>query len=721
MRKNIIFSVVFIIFILSACKTTQKPSGSAHNLTPVFTIDGVPTYQDEFFYAYDKSNKNKGEIEPVEDYLDLYINFKLKVAAARAEGIDTLTVYQEELAGYLKEIQKPYLVTEQTNLQLVEEAYLRLQQEINASHILIRLEDSPSPSDTLQAYQKIQQIKERLEAGEGFSKLARELSEDPSAKNNEGNLGWFTAFQMVYPFESAAYQTNKNEISNVVRTRFGYHLIKVNDKRETLGRIKIAHLMKRFPINASEQDSLAIELEIKEHYKTLRAGGNWFALVAQYSDDLNTMDQGGSLPWFGAGNLPSEMETAAFELSEKGDLSKPVKSPYGWHILKLEDKRGVGSFESMQESLSRRVERDQRSELKASEVISKLKRENNYKRIEESYALIKSKNTYKPEVYKQKELDLTLFQIGEQRFLISDFLRQNLPEMKLENDLSVYEEKKLLEYEEENLENKYPDYKMLRNEYRDGLLLFEIMSQKVWNRINEDSTALRTFYESNQSNYKQEMTLEAAIFTFSDSTTVDRFKKPIRSAYYPLTNEIEWEKESFATVLANIEINDRDTVFIQLKLPNNIDSADSMMLFDQIKAVQANMHALDPIYSDENKIYLQLLSKPNELLAANYDTIKGAVQGIYPAQQALNGVKFANKAQKYVVGLNNEGDIQLNYTFQVFPEQAMNFEEAKPELLGDYQEYLEEEWLKSLKMVHQVLINDKIVNQIKEKVETSSH
>ena len=304
--------IPLLIIFISSCKTAPK-SSTAENTEPLFTIDSLSVYPDEFMYAYQKSNKNKGQIEPIEEYLDLYIDFKLKVTEAKAKGIDTTKAYKNELNGYLEEIKKPYLTAEKVNKALVKETYNRLQQEINASHILIRVDKDANAEDTLKAYQKIKDIKNKFEAGKSFEALAREYSEDPSAKNNNGLLGWFTAFQMVYPFESAAYQTEVGEVSPIIRTQFGYHLIKVNDKRETLGRIKIAHIMKRFPPQASTEDSIKTEKEIRKVYEKLKSGENWFSLATKESEDLSTKDNGGSLPWFGAGRLPASFVTVACE------------------------------------------------------------------------------------------------------------------------------------------------------------------------------------------------------------------------------------------------------------------------------------------------------------------------------------------------------------------------------------------------------------------------
>ncbi len=705
--------ILLLIIFISSCKTAPK-SSTAENTEPLFTIDSLNVYPDEFMYAYQKSNKNKGEIEPIEEYLDLYIDFKLKVTEAKAKGIDTTKAYKNELNGYLEEIKKPYLTAEKVNKALVKETYNRLQQEINASHILIRVDKDANAEDTLKAYQKIKDIKNKFEAGKSFEALAREYSEDPSAKNNNGLLGWFTAFQMVYPFESAAYQTEVGEVSPIIRTQFGYHLIKVNDKRETLGRIKIAHIMKRFPPQASAEDSIKTEKEIRKVYEKLKSGENWFSLATKESEDLSTKDNGGSLPWFGAGRLPASLETVAFELEEKGEISTPVESPYGWHILKLEDKRGVGSLESMEESLSRRVQRDQRSELKEVEVIKKLKEENNFKKNKDAYAILKSKESLSPSNFKRKELEMPLFSISNKEFSILDFLNQYDSAKKIDLELEKFEKSTLIQYEENNLESKYPEYKFLRQEYKDGLLLFEIMNQKVWSKITEDTIALKKYYEEHKNDYKTEEELKIAKIVFSDTSSIKPFKQPINGAYFPLTQQIEY-LESKTLEQIKIDYKKNQKVFISLVLPQNISESDSIKLFKDLNWTFSNMEVVKLIYSDENKIYLQLLSEANELLAKNNERIESAsTEKIRTSEHS----KWSGKKEEdFKVNVDKNGMIEFNYVLKNYPPQQKTYNEAKAELMEDYQKHLENEWLKELKKKYSINVNESVLNKLKEKIE----
>jgi peptidyl-prolyl cis-trans isomerase SurA len=705
--------IPLLLVFISSCKTTQKNSNS-ENKRPLFTIDSLAVLPDEFMYAFEKSNKNKGETEPIEDYLDLYINFKLKVTEAKDQGIDTTEAYKNELNGYLEEIKKPYLTTEKVNKELVNETYQRLQKEINASHILIRVGKDAEAEDTLKAYQKISELKKIIETGKSFEALAIEYSEDPSATSNNGLLGWFTAFQMVYPFESAAYQTQVGEVSPIIRTQYGYHLVKVNDKRETLGRIKIAHIMKRFPPRASAPDSLKTEKAILEVYEKLNAGENWFILSTKESEDLSTKDNGGSLPWFGAGGLPSSLETVAFELTEKGEISKPVKSPFGWHILKLEDKRGVGSLESMRESLNRRVQRDQRSDLKEVEVIRKLKEENNFSKNKEAYALLKSKANLQVKVFRRKELEMTLFTISEKEFPISAFLNAYDSTNTINAELEQFEKSELIQYEDNNLEVKYPEYKFLRQEYKDGLLLFEIMNQKVWSKIAKDTTALRKYYEENKSEYKTNITLKIARIVFSDTSSIKPFKKPINGTYFPLTQMLEYDSKNL-TKLINTNDSIGQQVYIYLSLPTNISKNDSIKVFKDLNQTFNNMEVVKLIYSDENKIYLQLLSEANELLAKNNERIESASSENIDVTQ--NSIWNNKKEGDYIKNVTKNGLIELNYVLKSYPPKQKPFDAAKGALMEDYQKHLENEWLIELKKKYSVEINKPVLDKLKTEIE----
>lgn len=346
MRSNHLLVAVAAL-ALAGCTTSKKNDSKE---TAIATLGSEPLSTSEFKYVYEKNNGGNEDAytqQSVADYLELYTNFKLKVLEAENRGLDTTTAFKRELEGYKEQLALPYLTENSVTDKLVREAYERLKQEVNASHILITLDPEAAPQDTLAAYNRVMELRKRAQAGEDFAKLAKENSQDPSAAENGGNLGYFTAMQMVYPFENAAYKTEPGQLSMPVRTRFGYHLIKVHNKRAALGEVQVAHIMVRSNPGMPKADSLSATQRVDAIYKRVQRKENWDKLTAEFSEDDNTANNGGELPWFGTGRMIPAFEEAAFALKEKGDVSKPILTPYGWHIIKLLEKRGLPPYEDI--------------------------------------------------------------------------------------------------------------------------------------------------------------------------------------------------------------------------------------------------------------------------------------------------------------------------------------------------------------------------------------
>ena len=332
----------------------------------------------EFKRVYQKNNS--GEIiskSTVDEYLDLYINFKLKVKEAVSLGMDKDKAFIKELSGYRKQLAQPYLTADGIMEELKQEAYQRLKEDIKASHILIKLDQDASPEDTAAAYKRAVRVKKNLENGQDFELMAKQYSDDPSAKTNGGDLGYFTSFYMVYPFESAAYNTKKGEISDIVRTQFGYHVLKVTDRRPAVENIKVAHIL----ISSDKELSKTNypEGKIKEIYAKIEQGENFEDLAAQFSDDTRSASEGGELPMFGVGRMVPEFEQAAFSLQKEGDISEPFQTQYGWHIVKRKQFAPIGDYETIQAELTQKIKKDSRANLSQSAVIKKIKAQYGFK------------------------------------------------------------------------------------------------------------------------------------------------------------------------------------------------------------------------------------------------------------------------------------------------------------------------------------------------------
>ena len=305
-------------------------------------------------YVYNKNNLNQEPTNKsaIDDYLELFINFKLKVREAEALGLHKDSSFVRELAGYQKQLAAPYLTETRILDSLAMVTYERLKTEVNASHILIRVAREASPEDTLKALERIEQVSEMIDRnGKDFEQLAFEYSEDPSAKQNNGNLGYFTAMQMVYPFEEAVYRLPVDSVSKPIRTDFGYHLIKVNDKRTSQGRIQVSHILVRTQPDINREDSVLAAKRAQEIHAKAINGGDWDLLCRQFSEDVGTKMKGGKLPWFKTGdisNIPT-FEEAAFSIQQPGEISKPIKTAYGWHIIRLDARQGLEPFEQLEQ------------------------------------------------------------------------------------------------------------------------------------------------------------------------------------------------------------------------------------------------------------------------------------------------------------------------------------------------------------------------------------
>jgi peptidyl-prolyl cis-trans isomerase SurA len=487
----------------------------------IMTINNKDITTSEFLQIYLKNNNDpKYDKTSLDEYMELFIKFKLKVAEAEALGYDTIPKLVKELDGYKKQLALPYLVDSAKNESLIKEAYLRTKEEVRASHILIKVSENASPADTIAAYNRITELKSRILNGSSFKDVAQGKggSEDPSASINGGDLGFFTAFQMVYPFEEKAYTTKIGEVSDPFRTRFGYHIIQITEKRPTRGTIETSHIMVAVNISAKKNEVEAAKSKIDEIYELLEEKGNFESLVAKYSDDPSSNKKKGVLPAFGTGTstrMVTEFEDAAFALKKDGEYSKPIRTNYGFHIVKRLKLTDIASYETMKKTLESKVAKDERSKTTQNSFVTKLKKEykfkSNSKGLKWFYKNLDS--TYLKGQFDSSILSSNkpLFKMNKKKFTQKDFaqyLKSNYRGARQENmntaidvQYSKWEKEAILNYEESRLVNKYPAFKALITEYHDGILLYEIMSDKVWNKAMKDTVGLKAYYENNKTDY----------------------------------------------------------------------------------------------------------------------------------------------------------------------------------------------------------------------------
>ena len=477
----------------------------------LFKVAGEPVYATEFIRIF---NKNLDLVQDesqkdVDEYLNLFINYKLKIAEARAKGLDQEPAYIRELNNYKKQLAKNYLTDTEVTDELIEEAYYRMVNEVKANHILIRMDASASPEDTLSAYNELLKLRDRVKS-EGFEKVKKEVHNGQTVYAEE--LGYFTGFKMVYEFENMAYNTNVGEISMPFKTQFGYHIVIVEDKRLSRGERTVAHIMITNKRDDKQQNP---ETRINEIYQKIQQGESFEALAKQFSEDKSSAANGGKLNTFSGGQLSSTtFEDVAFNLENPGDISQPFETEFGWHIIKLIDKQGVKSFEEMKPELEARVKRDSRSQLIDNSIVSKLKERYNVSDNQPALPYFESIVTKDYHVGKwvipedftaNKTLvvidnkTLTYNDFGQYLFKMQRKARSNKSiNILIKEEYNNFLSQNLLTYQEENLENESEDFAHIVSEYRDGLLLFELMETEIWNTSKTDSIGIQEYYNSNK-------------------------------------------------------------------------------------------------------------------------------------------------------------------------------------------------------------------------------
>ena len=638
----------------------------------LMTIGDEDVTVKEFTEVYDKNNLKGDVIEKktVDEYIDLFTTFRMKVMEAERQKLDTSMKFQKELAGYRKQLAKPFMSSDDITDELLQEAYQRKLKDIRASHILVRCDKHALPSDTLKAYNKAMDIRKKAMKGEDFGDLAVRYSEDPSAKDikatgqmpgrqgNRGDLGYFSVFDMVYPFETGAYNTKEGEVSMPVRSDFGYHLIKVNSITDALGTVQAAHIFLQLPFDAPEEDVAAMKKKADNIYNELMAhnGENWSEMVKQYSDDKGTIQRDGSLSPFTVNRFVPQFVEVCKTL-EVGQIGKPVRTSYGFHIIKLLGKSGVGSFEKENKVLTERIGKDMRSKKSEEIVLKQVRKEYKFKpkdkNLEAFLNTVDStilNKTFQPS--SKADMDAVLFTIDGKPTKVKDFVEYIKAKMTMQKNVTpssyayeLYEsfaDESVMDYADSHLEEKYPEFKALVKEYRDGILLFDLMDREVWDKAVKDTVGLQAYHDRHAGNYM-------------------------------------WNERALATIV---------TVSRQESLP-------------KVKAIIEAGTPLDSLRSvfERDTIHFAYVRK-----------------GLY--QRGDN--KYVDQAE-WKVGATKEIPSSVDEsTVLVFIRELRNPEpktlkEARGLVTSDYQSELEENWVKSLKERYPVKINESVLELVKKK------
>lgn len=523
----------------------NRPKQFAGDQRVLFTVGDKPVTVDEFTYIYSKNNP-KDSLQYTEkdlrEYLDLFVNFKLRVQDAYAQGLDSTAAFHEEYKKYRNQIAQPYLTDRTVNEKLIDEAYNRLKYEVRAAHILILVKENASPADTLKAYNKIKSIRDSIIAGKvSFEEAARHQSEDPSVASNGGDLGYFTALTMIYPFENAAYNLNKvGQISPIVRTRFGYHIIELKDKRPARGEIQVRHIM----ITSNPNDNLAKQTQAKAKidslYSLLQKGVPFTEVARQFSDHIASRASGGELPPISSfSNYPESFKDAAFALKQDGDYSEPFRSDYGWHIVQRIKLNEIKSKSDMTSSLRERIERDSRSDRSKEAAIAKFKKDLDYKEEKKVTKLI-SKNIADSSLTKAKFRGLTstkkenapLFRLSGKTYTLKDFADwlkvHSTPgsyrdkNMAIKEYFNAFVNEKVLSVYDNQLETRFPDFANISKEYKEGLLLYDVKEKMVWTPAINDTAGQKKYYVAHRDSFMFGQRAEAIIIDLKNQSSVPK-------------------------------------------------------------------------------------------------------------------------------------------------------------------------------------------------------
>ena len=533
--KHLYLKSILGLFLLHSCSILKTGSSDSKTL---FTVDEKAVKTEEFVYVFNKNRKLRNKLndskDEVKTYLDSYINFKLKVKEARDLGLAQDKQYIKELSSYKEQLAEPFLINNKNKEKIAKEIFQHTKHEVKASHILVKVDKS----DTTKAYNKILELRNRVIAGEPFHDLAFQHSEDPSAKINKGDLGYFSAMRMVYPFEEHAFSTAVGNVSSIFSTQFGYHILKVNDKRPVLKDVKIAHIFLESNLYSSDSEKALGHEKIHRIHDYLSQGDSWEELCESFSEDKMNRYKSGEIKNFSSRNDMHELRTPVYSLEKVGDFSEPVKSQNGWHILKLlANTENKATYEDMKPQLLRYASNALRSDLAKKDIMkhlsSNLKLEENQK-TRSNLEVLANQDSIPLENKK-------LFRLADSTYLTKDFIAEYKAKRSTENIDAFYKEflyDELLNNEEEYLLEHNKEYAMLLNEYTEGLLLFSVMEKKIWNKVTEDSLGLKRYFENNKEKYQEPRTAKLFLFSSQDKATLEE----IESDLAKMTTEEQQDK-----------------------------------------------------------------------------------------------------------------------------------------------------------------------------------
>ncbi len=653
---------IFITFIASIAiffAHAQKGSDVLMN------VGGNNVSVDEFRYIYEKNNGNNADYskESLDEYIELYTKFKLKVEKAKSMRLDTIVALKKELQGYRTQLANSFLTDKEVFNKLVEEIHERQKQDVRLSHILIRLNTKGANKKKEEAKKKLLNVKQQLREGKSFTDLAKQYSDDKNTKNKGGDLGFITAYLPTgfYELENAMYNLNPGEVSKPIETKLGFHLVKVTEKRPARGQIQVSHIFRK--TDKTNHKSVTESKKIMDSlYVALQAGSDFIELVKTYSEDKKTKDKGGLLPPFGIAVYDSKFEDAAFGLSKDGDLSRPIRTEAGYHIIKRINKPVFTQVDELKLILKDKIKRFDRYIVAQEKMISKVKETSQFrerKNVLNNFTETLDEDFYSYKWRPSKDLnDDVLMSFGpnadeslsdfadfarKQTRLRSQFDKSKPLDEAVEEIYNEFVKTKAYEYEQANLENKYPEFKSLMREYREGILLFEATKINVWDKANQDTLGLYNFYEQNKSEY-----------IFEEQATIGKYI---------------------------------------------VNTTDAKQLKKIMKC--AKKHNAEKTLKRFNK-------KDKELI--EYSEIV-----VEPGSKELAGLEFKKKSISEPIIDSNSKKSLFKKVVKVSPSRRKSLKEARGYVVADYQDQLEKKWITGLKKEYPVEINQEVYNLLVKK------
>lgn len=654
---KIIITAVSFLFLIATMNAQPMQS-------PVlFTIGNEKITKDEFVKVYQKTSPmNQADFseKSLREYLDLYENFRLKVKESKDMHMDTTAAVLNEFKTYRSKLTSSYML----DTSVFHEAYNRLQTEVHVNHILLKLDPTASPADTLKAYKRVMNWRNLVTTGKiMFEQLAADSSGDPSVKDNKGDLGYITAMQVIYPFESAAYGMKAGEISKPVRTKFGYHLIRVVDTRPSRGTVTVAHLFIKIPANATDDDKAKAKAKIDSLYQRATEGEKWEDLVSKYSEDKTSAPNGGKLNSFGSGQMVPEFEEAAFALKNPGNISQPVKSKYGWHIIKLLEKKPIGSYADMKDDIKKKIENGPWKEHATSSFLMALKKQYSFTEFPDARKELfgKMDSTLRQGIWSDSmvaNMNKPLFQLTDKQFVpeqrgftqkdFADYIVKNQRKYLNKGTVdyiynSLYDQfvnTSCTNFEDARLEAKYQPFKDLMEEYMNGILLFDLSSDKVWNKAVEDTAGLKAYYDQHKNNWMGQERASITTYTCKTQAVADELKKD-----------------------------------------HGKGMTDADILVKVNKKVKDN------------------------LVISNDEVEKGK-------DSEVEKLGWEAGKEYTVKGDSSVRIIKIN---QLLPAQPKPLSEVKGYVVAEYQEQLEKQWIASLKQKYPVMVNEQVFQSMVKK------